>query len=378
MCSSWMSKPVGLYVHVPFCIQKCPYCDFYSLPVSDDGMNSYTEAVRREIVRFVRLHPGVSADTVYFGGGTPSLLGEARLCSILHTLTRSFCVSPDAEITLEVNPGDSLRTLLQEVRRAGWNRLSIGMQSASDEELQLLGRRHTAAQTAACVEDALTAGFSNFSLDLMLAIPAQTEESICRSIASCAAFGASHVSAYLLKIEAGTPYSRCASTLSLPDEEETASRYLLACTELERHGFAQYEISNFAKPGKQSRHNLKYWHDAPYLGFGPAAHSFFEGRRFFYPRNLQTFCETAAPVSDGEGGGFEEYAMLALRLREGLCRAACAERFGEAGTAAFLKVFQKAKCYMAAGLVDGTPESVALTREGFLVSNALLAELLSE
>jgi len=373
-----MSNPVGLYVHVPFCVRKCPYCDFYSVPAAEEWMDCYTAAVKREIKKFAE-QCSVSADTVYFGGGTPSVLGEARLTSILDALASAFSVISGAEITLEVNPGDDLRALLQGIRHAGWNRLSIGMQSANDTELRLLGRRHTAAQAAAAAEEAARAGFSNLSLDLMLAVPGQTPESLRRSLAEYACLGASHVSAYLLKIEEGTPYSRCADSLGLPDEEKTADLYLLTCEELERYGFRQYEISNFAKKGRESRHNLKYWRDEPYLGFGPSAHSFFGGKRFFQPRSLQEYClGDRLPVPDGSGGSFEEYAMLALRLCEGLRRTGCTARFGAEGAECFQRIFCRALRYSRAGMTICEPDRVRLTRKGFLVSNALLAELLAE
>ena len=337
-------------------------------------MDAYTGAVQEEIKSFA----GTSAvDTIYFGGGTPSLLGAGRLTAILETVTATFSVVPGAEVTVEVNPGDDLRCFFRDTRRAGWNRLSIGMQSADEGELLRLGRRHNAVQAAKTVEAALQAGYGNLSLDLMLAVGGQTRDSLRRSIAAYAALGASHVSAYLLKIEDGTPYARRAGTLRLPGEEAAAALYLVAYSELERYGFSQYEISNFAKPGMESRHNLKYWRDMPYLGFGPAAHSFFAGKRSYHTRSLKDYC--AAPlgsVPDGAGGSLEEFFLLGLRLCNGIRREDCERRFGAEGRLAFERLLGRACRFAGAGLTVCTKSSVRLTRRGFLVSNALLAGLL--
>ena len=361
----------GLYVHVPFCAGKCPYCDFYSVRATGERMDGYTDRIVQEIESEAgRL--GRKADTLYFGGGTPSLLGARRLIRILEAAKRGFGLE-NAEITVEANPGDELSGLFRELRAAGVNRLSLGVQSADDAELRLLGRRHTARQAARCVSDARDAGFENISLDLMLAVQGQTERSLERSVAFCADAGASHVSAYLLTIEPGTAYGKNREALRLPDEDAAASLYLSACAELEKRGYRQYEISNFAKPGKESRHNLKYWRCEEYLGFGPAAHSFLGGKRFFRKRSIGAFLRGEAPVPEGDGGGFEEYAMLALRLSEGLRDARCLARFGRPVPA---RVKAAAKRYEPAGLTVCGPDGFRFTPRGFLVSDALTAELL--
>ncbi len=312
------------------------------------------------------------ADTLYFGGGTPNLLGAKRLSALIAQAKQSF-VLENAEISLEVNPTEDLSGFLEEIRAAGANRLSVGLQSANEDELSLLGRRHTAKQAEKAVRDAQAAGFDNISLDLMLAIQHQTKESLLRSIDFCAAAGIQHISAYLLKIEPDTVYGKRKETLSIPDDDEAGDLYLFACEELEKRGFHQYEISNFAKPGFESRHNLKYWRCEEYLGLGPAAHSFMDGKRFYYRRNLNEFLGGEKPAQDGDGGGFEEYAMLAMRLTEGLTNEGYRARFG---IDLPKRMMRAAKLYEKGGLTVCNEHGFHFTPKGFLLSNTLTAEIL--
>ncbi len=363
--------PLGLYIHVPFCDGKCPYCDFYSLRGSEELMNQYTNSVAQHIKYYAK-ELNRRADTLYFGGGTPNLLGGERLALLIAQAKEDFAIK-NAEITLEVNPTEDLSGFLKAVRAAGANRLSIGLQSANEDELKLLGRRHTALQAAKAVHDAQNAGFDNISLDLMLAIQNQTKESLLRSIEFCAHAGIQHISAYLLKIEPHTAYGKHREELNVPDDDAASELYLFACRELEKRGFMQYEISNFAKPGYEGRHNLKYWHCEEYLGLGPAAHSFVDGRRFYYNRNIGEFVGGGLPVQDGTGGDFEEFAMLALRLTEGLTNDHCRAHFGSDIPK---NIFDAAKLYEKGGLTVCDNDSIRLTQKGFLVSNTLIAEIL--
>ncbi len=363
--------PFGLYIHVPFCDGKCPYCDFYSLPANGGRMEQYTQRLLELLPAYAQRYPR-PADTLYFGGGTPSLLGADRLSALIKRAKECFGLD-GAEITVEVNPAEDLSGFLKDIRAAGANRLSIGLQSANEDELALLGRRHTAEQAEKAVRAAQSAGFDNISLDLMLAIQKQTRESLLRSIQFCADAGAQHISAYLLKIEPDTVYGKKKETLCVPDDDAAGDLYLFTCEELEKCGFRQYEISNFAKPGYESRHNLKYWHSEEYLGIGPAAHSFMEGKRFFYKRNLSEFLCGAQPVPDGDGGGFEEYAMLALRLTEGLTDKGCRARFG---TKLPERLLHSARLYEKGGLTVCGDGGFHFTPKGFLVSNMLTAEIL--
>ena len=363
---------LGLYFHVPFCHGKCPYCDFYSLPDSPVAMDAYVQALLASLASWQKKLQGRELATVYFGGGTPSLLGAERLRSILQGVREGFALSPGAEITLEANPTQVDRTFFQEAREAGFNRLSMGLQSANPEELRLLGRAHSPEQAAKAVADARAAGFENISLDLMLGLPGGSREKLSQSINFAASLGVEHISSYMLKIEPGTPFAR--RGVEVPDEDEAAEQYLFAVEELGKRGYGQYEISNFAKPGRESRHNLLYWRCEEYLGLGPGAHSFLEGRRFFYPRDLAGFLAGKPPAEDGPGGDFGEFAMLNLRLTRGLCREDCLSRFGEQGGALFDQMREKAKG-LPPQLLRTEEGRLAFTPEGFLVSNALLVAL---
>lgn len=363
--------PIGLYIHVPFCESKCPYCDFYSKKGSEQEKTAYVEQMLRVLqVQGERFHR--QADSLYFGGGTPSLLGAERLILLVQA-AREIWGLDQAEITVEVNPGEYAPGFFDALRLAGVNRLSMGLQSADEEELRLLGRRHTAAQVCQAVREAQQAGFSNISLDLMLAVQRQTGDSLRRSIEFCADCDVQHVSAYLLKVEKETPYYLQKESLILPDDEETADLYLLACRELEQAGYRQYEVSNFAKPGFESRHNLKYWNAEEYYGAGPSAHSFLNGKRFFCPNDMEEFLSWPKQVSEGEGGSLEEYAMLRLRLSAGLRQEDCIKRYNRPIPAEYL---ERARRFCRQGLVVCDDESIHLTPQGFLVSNALITTIL--
>lgn len=366
---------LGFYFHVPFCHGKCPYCDFYSLPDSPSSMDQYVSAVEAALVPWREKLRGRELSTVYFGGGTPSLLGAERLGAVLQAVKQGFSLAPGAEITLEANPTFVDRDFFGAVRQAGFTRLSMGLQSANGDELRFLGRAHSPQEVVQAVENARAAGFANISLDLMLGLPGGSQEKLKKSIAFAASLEVEHISSYILKVEPGTPFA--ARGVQLPSDDDTADQYLFAVEELARRGYAQYEISNFARPGRESRHNLLYWRGEEYLGFGPGAHSFYGGRRFFYPRDLGAFLQGGGTVDDGPGGDFGEFALLNLRLTRGLRRADCLARFGEEGAAGFDQVLRQAKgC--PPQLLQAGEASVSFTPEGFLVSNALLVQLLEE
>ena len=366
-----MPNPIGLYIHVPFCDGKCPYCDFFSVPGSESVMDEYTNCIIGRL-KSCSEQIGCKADTLYFGGGTPSLLGGKRLARMVEAARKNFGLE-NAEITVEANPGKDLSGFFREIAAAGVNRVSLGLQSANEEELRLLGRRHTADDAARAVEDARKAGIGNISLDLMLAVQGQTEESLARSAAFCAGLGAEHVSAYLLKIEPHTLYWKEKAELRLPDEDAAADLYLSACRVLEQLGYRQYEISNFAKEGRESRHNLKYWHCDEYLGLGPSAHSFLSGKRFHFERSLRGFLGGDAPVQDGAGGDFDEFAMLRMRLTEGLTDGACRARFAYPVPE---RVKKAARLYEPGGLTVCGKNGFHFTPRGFLLSDMLTGEIL--
>lgn len=366
-----MNCEFGLYIHIPFCAGKCPYCDFYSVDFDGDLADKYTSVLINQMK--ARVFEGHKISTVYFGGGTPSLMGSERIARILDVVSDHFNLSPSAEITLELNPCTASMNLMRSLAVAGINRLSIGMQSGSDDELRILGRKHTSGQTQAVTLMARQAGIDNISLDWMIGIPGQTEQALEKTLRMIEECGPEHVSAYLLKIERSTPFGKN-TPKNIPDDETTAGIYMSACESLEKIGLIQYEISNFAKGGFKSRHNLNYWNCGEYLGIGPAAHSFMGGRRFFFTPSLDDFLSNPQIKDDGEGGGREEYAMLRLRLNEGLREDEWQERYGERipeeyrGRAALLAPH---------GLTEADEAGIRLTRKGFLLSNEIITRIIS-
>lgn len=368
---------LSVYVHIPFCKSKCPYCDFYSAcPKDENILEQYTQTLCARIESYGEKYAHREVGTVYFGGGTPSVLGAEKLSRILSAVKAAFSVHPDAEVTVECNPADVDRAFFETLKEGGVNRISMGMQSANADELHLLGRRHTSEDVKCAMQAAREAGIDNVSVDLMLALPDSDCEKLGKSIDFCAELGADHVSAYILKIEPGTPFWKMADSFCLPDEDGAADQYLFMVEKLSEHGYSQYEISNFTKPGKESRHNLQYWRCKEYLGIGPAAHSFVNGKRFFFPRDLKLFMNGAEPQKDGIGGSFSEFAMLALRLSEGLQRTVCAQRF-ENGESLYRSILEKAE-KLPKPLIAADEDKIALTAEGFLVSNTVLTEILPE
>ena len=370
---------VGLYIHVPFCASKCPYCDFYSV-VGGDRMDAYCAAVTDELTSLRRV--GAYADglrerelaTVYFGGGTPSLLGADRISALLRAVKDCFSVAPGAEVTVECNPSSSLAPgFFEALAAAGVNRVSLGMQSAVDAERKKLGRKATAADVSAAVNACRSAGIGNISLDVMLGVPGQTEQSLLQTLDHAVTLGSTHISAYMLSLEEGTFFYKKRDTLGLPDEDAVCDWYLAMCEHLKSRGYRHYEISNFCLPGYEARHNTSYWHDGEYLGIGPAAHSFLNGRRFFFPRDLDAFLRGEPPVDDGPGGGWEEVLMLALRLDTGVSLREIKERFGVVPSPSFA---DKIRQYQSGGLLAFDGDRLALTERGFLVSNILIGEII--
>ena len=367
-------KNAGLYLHIPFCASKCRYCDFYSYPPSADELDAYTDALCRTMADWGREADGRPFDTVYLGGGTPSLLGADRLTRIITTAQSCFALAPDTEITVECNPDSMTDDLLAGLGAAGANRLSVGIQSAHDDELRMLGRRHTFAQAVEAVRRAQAHGFQNLSLDLMYGLPGQTAERFLQSVAALLALDPAHLSCYGLKLEPNTPMGR--ENPTLPDDDAQADLYLALCRTLSNAGFEHYEISNWARPGKRSRHNSKYWDLTPYLGLGPGAHALWEGRRFAYARSTADFLAGKPPVGEEETPDFPawaEYLMLALRTADGIDRAAFTDRFGMD----FAPFGERLRQLVPSGLVRGTASGWALTEEGFLVSNAVINHVIS-
>ncbi len=361
----------GIYIHIPFCKTKCPYCDFYSFKGDEKQKDSYLKAVLFCLQGYA--DKGLKVDTLYFGGGTPSVFGGERIARIIGYIREGFDLQKDAEITVECNPSSADESFVSSVARAGVNRVSMGMQSAVDKERRLLGRLSGREDVKRAVALFKNAGIDNISLDLMLGVPHQTGESLDESLDFILSLGVKHISAYMLKIEEGTPFAKDEKKLALPDEDEVAEMYLHTSERLCGEGFVHYEISNFALEGFHSRHNTKYWQCEEYIGIGPSAHSFYKGKRFFYSRSFEAFLSGEAPVDDGEGGDEEEYIMLALRLREGLDGKKFREKYGKALDEA---IFEKAEKYERKGLLKREGERLYLTPEGFLLSNSIISDLI--
>lgn len=355
----------GIYIHVPFCAVKCPYCDFYSERYSHTAIQAYTDAVCRNIAA---LPKHLLADTLYFGGGTPSLLPEASLRQIMEAIVAHCALADQAEITLEANPLTATAQALSLWRSVGINRLSLGVQSFSAGVLRILGRKHTPEQGLAAVERAAEAGFSDLSVDLMLGLSAHTETLWQQELETACALPVSHISAYLLKIEDGTPFGTDPpETLS---DDAMADRWLQMHDVLTAHGFSHYEISNFAKPECESRHNSKYWRLEPYYGIGPAAHSCCGGKRYAVPRDLRAFCcDTLQTqhLTDPHADTETERIMLGLRLREGICL----RDIPQSREALLRRAKPLCPQYLQ---TDG--ETLRMTPQGWLVSNAVLAHIL--
>lgn len=371
------NKKTGLYIHVPFCRNKCPYCDFYSNPFDKSTADRYISALVFELKTRERLASYVEgelfADTVYFGGGTPSLLPADSFSRIMDVLRENIRLSDNCEITVECNPSSSSDSLFQSYKKAGVNRVSLGLQSAVTAERKALGRRGTRDEISSAVESCIKSGIDNISLDIMLGIPNQTESSLLDTLDYCRKSGAKHISAYMLKIEENTPFYRMGEKLCLPDEERVCSLYELCCEKLGEYGFLQYEISNFARDGFYSRHNLKYWRLDDYIGLGPCAHSFYGGKRFYFPSDTESFIRAAKPVFDCRGGGLDEYIMLSLRLVSGIDLKEMSDKYGYNEAQA---IKERARPFLRTRLVEIKNNRLYLTRKGFLLSNTVIAGLI--
>ena len=374
-------KPLGLYIHIPFCKSKCIYCDFYSLPRAEDRMDRYVSALCRQLAEIAQRTTAHTVDSVYLGGGTPSYLGEKRLRRILKTVKKHYHLSRDAEITLEANPdsaGDwrALRSL----RRAGMNRLSLGVQSADDGLLRTLGRPHTFAQAEEAAAAARRARIRNLSLDLIYGLPGQNLAGWKDTLERAAALEPEHLSCYGLKVEEGTPLWDMQEKMDLPDDDAQADMYLWTVERLEALGYEQYEISNFARPGRASRHNMKYWTLCEYAGFGPGAHSDLGDVRYAYLRSLDTYCAgVEAGVSVLESSEHIpsrerdiEYVMLGLRLTQGISR----QEFENRYRLPFAPIQSVLERFRATGHAALAGERWRLTPEGFLVSNQIIGQAL--
>ena len=377
-----MAEKLGLYIHIPFCRSKCDYCDFYSLSGREYRMDDYQKALVAHMKETAPQTRGSQVDTVYFGGGTPSFYGEKRLRELLKTVGRLFDLTKDAEITVECNPDSVDKKMLTRLRRAGINRLSLGVQSACDRELNSLRRPHTFRQAQEAVAAARAPRFKNISLDLIYGLPGQNLSGWQDTVEQTLALEPEHLSCYGLKVEPGTPLDdRVIRGERLPDDDCQADMYLWTVERLARAGYRQYEISNFARSGFQSRHNLKYWMGRPYIGFGSGAHSDFGGRRFSFVRDLDgyisgileggTVIDQCELIPQRDRGG--EYLMLRLRTTRGIEEWEYRREY----FMNFDLIEQKLEEYERQGWAERHDRRWNLTPKGFLVSNQLICDLLS-
>ena len=377
------AQPLGIYVHVPFCRSKCEYCDFYSLAggMNKESMDLYLQAILAHIREAAQRAAGYVVDTVYFGGGTPSFFGAPGLVRILAEIDRRFHLSRDAEISLEANPDSVTQQSLGKLRRAGFNRISIGVQCDEDTKLKALGRPHNYRQAQSAVQMARKAGFDNVSVDLMFGLPNQSREQWMATVRNVADLKPDHISCYGLKVEEGTRLWEYREGANLPDDDAQADMYFYAVETLESLGYQQYEISNFSRPGMECRHNLKYWSGEPYLGFGPAVASDFAGKRFTAEADLNRYvtgildhgtilsqCESV-PMRERAG----EYLMLRLRTRYGIEQ----HEYQRNYLLPFAPLEELLARYREQELAEYDENGRwHLTPKGYMVSNTLLVELL--
>lgn len=353
----------GIYIHIPYCRARCRYCDFYTRPGARGVPQAYVDALLRKLRR-----PHPAPDTVYFGGGTPALLTPAQAAALL----KAAAPRPGAEITLEANPDAVTPETLAGFYAAGVNRLSFGVQSARDAQLRRLGRLHTAAGAAQALAWARAAGFRDLCGDIMLALPGYSNAEFDETLSLLAEGGCTHISAYLLKIEPGTAFA-ARRPEGLPDADAAAEFYLYAVEKLAQAGYRQYEISNFAKPGHEGRHNLLYWNCRDYWGVGPAAHSCLNGVRRFWPGDTEGFI--AGTLREQEEGvcDAEDFLLMQLRLTKGLRMDEYAAHGGEPFTPAQQAFLRQCEAH---GYAAWDGETLRLTPAGMVVQNAILEELI--
>ena len=370
--------PLELYVHIPFCVRKCQYCDFLSGPSDEETKDRYIEALLKEI-RAAEHTEDYEIVSVFIGGGTPSALKAEGIASIMRTLQEQFFFCEDAEVTIEANPGTVDLEKLTIYRNVGINRLSLGLQSTDAEELKLLGRIHSYEEFLKSYEWAREAGFSNINIDLMFAIPGQTGEAWRQHLYQVAELNPEHISAYSLIIEEGTPFAE--QNLDLPDEDTEYQMYEDTAEILERYGYRQYEISNYAKQGYMCRHNAGYWQRREYLGFGLGASSLYGGMRFSNTHQMQEYLKESRNPDQirqdvtvlSRNERIEEFMFLGLRMTEGISEKKFEENFDVRLMDVYGDILQK---YEETGFMEHIETKWRLTRKGIHVSNHILADFL--
>ena len=373
-------KHLGVYIHIPFCASKCGYCDFYSLANCDKSIGKYQDALLRHIREAASTMAPYYIDTLYFGGGTPSYYGAKRLTEIFNALKRAGKVLKSAEVTVECNPDSVSRRDLKMLKKEGVNRISLGVQSASDDLLKIIGRRHNFTQVKTAVKLIREAGFDNLSIDLIYGLPNQTKGDWAETLAKVLDLEPDHLSCYGLKLEEGTPmYDEYKDSPVIPSDDEQADMYLYAVETLTHYGYQQYEVSNFARRGKACRHNMKYWDMEDYLGFGPGAHSCIGSTRFSFVRDLQAYIKGVSGQGDildeyeklDELDRAAEYLMLGMRRSRGISE----EEYHKVYRSDFAPIEALLQEYEKDGWTKKFDGRWCFTPSGFLVSNILIGSL---
>ncbi len=362
---------LGIYIHIPFCKKKCPYCSFYSVPNEENLVDRYITVLCEEIKKWGQKTAFI-VDTIYFGGGTPSTLKTEELLRILFCVKESF-KPKNSEVTIEINPGDYKNIDFEKLCYYGVNRVSLGAQSIKNSALRILGRRHDFKDIVNSIETIKDAKINNISLDLILGTPEQKISDIYDFIYFCKENDIPHISSYMLKIEENTPFYFNKNNLKFLNEDEFADFYFYTCEIMKKFGFSHYEISNFSKRGFESRHNLKYWNLDDYLGLGPSAHSLVCGKRFYYENDLNKFMNAPNIISEGDFEPEKELVMLSLRTSEGITNPKFREKIEKDIPKLY---FEKAKKFEEHGFLECDNNSIRLTEKGFLVSNAIISEIL--
>lgn len=375
-----LEKTVGIYIHIPFCASRCKYCDFCSVAGNDQLMPEYQDALIRNIRESAPRFSEYFVDTVYFGGGTPSYYGAKRLVKIFNTLKDNYSVYVDSEVTAEVNPDSITYSDLKLMRKAGFNRISIGAQSANNDILKYIGRRHNFQQVEKAVQMARNAGFDNISLDLIYGLPNQTRDDWADTLNLAAALKPRHLSCYGLKLEEGTPLYEMRRSSIIPDEDTQADMYLYTIEALGKFGYLQYEISNFAKKGSESKHNLKYWKLGDYAGFGASAASNIGNLRYTYTGNVEEYIESVREGKEiisefdrlSKYDRASEYIMLGLRTVSGISP----EEYNDIYRSNFAPIDDLFRSYVEKGWAKCVYGRWSFTPKGFLISNRLISEVL--
>ena len=382
-----MKKELEIYIHIPFCIRKCAYCDFLSGPAASDTINLYVEKLIKEIKAHGIKNEDRMVTTIFFGGGTPSILNGSQMQKIMQALNSAFEIDKNAEISMEANPGTVTKEKLNAFRAAGINRISFGLQSTNDEELKLLGRIHTYEEFLESFHMARECGFDNMNVDLISAIPGQTVESWEESVQKIVSLNPEHISAYSLIIEEGTPFYEIygegmSGEKLLPSEEDERMMYQRTEELLKQAGYHRYEISNYAKEGKECRHNLGYWERKDYLGIGLGASSLMENVRFKNTEDLQYYLEHAGELEKiqkdreelSRTEQMEEFVFLGMRKMEGISVAKFSDEFEKSLQECYGENIARME---KEGLLEEKNGFLKLTSKGIDVSNYVFAEILS-